>query len=97
MKTTTLIPQEPIKNIPTVATTKPAVAKRRAHAAPAKAKPATKAAQAEKATQTKKAAPARAGTKAAKVIDLLKRPGGVTLKSLMRATGWQAHSVSAAF
>jgi Protein of unknown function (DUF3489) len=37
--------------------------------------------------------PARPGTKTVKVLDLLKRPGGVTLKELRKATGWQAHSV----
>ena len=32
-------------------------------------------------------------TKSTKIVGLLKRPGGVTLKELMKATGWQAHSV----
>ena len=41
----------------------------------------------------KKRGVAREGSKAAKVLDLLKRPDGVTLKELMKATGWQAHSV----
>jgi hypothetical protein len=41
----------------------------------------------------KKTGVARDGSKAAKVLDLLKRPDGVTLKELMKATGWQAHSV----
>ena len=41
----------------------------------------------------KTAGPARDGSKAAKVLDLLKRPDGVTLKDLTKATGWQAHSV----
>ena len=27
------------------------------------------------------------------MLDLLKRPGGVTAKELMKDTGWQAHSV----
>ena len=41
----------------------------------------------------KKTGVAREGSKAAKVLDLLKRPDGVTLKELIKATGWQAHSV----
>ena len=32
-------------------------------------------------------------TKAAKILDLLKRPDGATMKELMKATSWQAHSV----
>ena len=36
---------------------------------------------------------ARDGTKTAKVLELLKQPGGVTAKELMKATGWQAHSM----
>ena len=36
---------------------------------------------------------ARKGSKTAKILELLKRPGGATLKSLMAATKWQAHSV----
>ena len=27
------------------------------------------------------------------MLELLKRPGGATLKGIMAATGWQAHSV----
>jgi hypothetical protein len=84
---TTSIPQERAKNVPATATTKARVAKRRPHAAPTKAKPASK------GHPAKKPSPARHGTKTAKIIDLLKRPGGVTLKELMKATGWQAHSV----
>ena len=35
----------------------------------------------------------RASTKAAQILTLLKQPSGATLKSIMAATGWQAHSV----
>jgi Protein of unknown function (DUF3489) len=35
----------------------------------------------------------REGSKTAQIVALLKRPGGVTAKELMKATGWQAHSV----
>src|ERR1019366_942582 len=40
-----------------------------------------------------KATGARQGSKTSKVLDLLKRSGGATLKELMKATDWQAHSV----
>ncbi len=89
----TSIPQEQTNHAPATATVKSApsakkasVAKRRAAATP-KAKPA------RKATRAKQAATARRGSKTAKILDLLKRPGGVTLKKLMNATGWQPHSV----
>ena len=51
------------------------------------------------ANQKKKPAPrsrakaARPGSKTAKVIAMLKRSSGATLAQLMKATGWQAHSV----
>jgi hypothetical protein len=35
----------------------------------------------------------RPGSKTAKVIALLKRPQGASLKELLKATGWQPHSV----
>ncbi len=76
------------------ATKKARVAPRRAHVAPQKARFAKKARPAKKAPKGhKKAGTARDGTKAAKILDLLKRPEGATLKDLMKATGWQAHSV----
>ena len=36
---------------------------------------------------------ARPGTKKAAILSLLKRPKGATLKELMKASQWQAHSV----
>jgi hypothetical protein len=84
---TTSIPEEQAKGAPAAAPKKARGAKRRAHAAPSKAKPA------RKATRANKAATARRGSKTAKILDLLKRPGGVTLKELVKATGWQPHSV----
>ena len=39
------------------------------------------------------AAGPREGSKTALIIDLMKRPGGATLKEVMEAASWQAHSV----
>ena len=36
---------------------------------------------------------ARENSKTARMIALLRRPQGASLKTIMRATGWQAHSV----
>ena len=67
---------------------------RGAQVAPKKAKPGKKATPAKKAPKGgKKAKGARDGSKTAKVLDLLKRTGGVSGKELMKATGWQPHSV----
>ena len=79
---------------------KPHVAAHRAHVAPSQARSGKKATPAKKANKgatsaksPKKATRARQGSKTAKVLDLLKRSGGATGKELMKATGWQAHSV----
>lgn len=76
------------------ATKKATAGARRAHVAPNKAKSAKKTSPAKKAPKGAKKAPgARDGSKTAKVLDLLKRAGGVTAKELMKATRWQPHSV----
>ena len=67
------------------------VGPKRAHVA-SKGVPKAKAAK-KPPKAAKKTGVARDGSKAAQVLDLLKRPNGVTLKELMKATGWQAHSV----
>jgi hypothetical protein len=74
---TILIPEELTERTPVTATKKAGIAKRRARVAAAKAKPP------RKASPSKKAATARHGSKTAKILELLKRPGGVTLKELM--------------
>jgi len=78
--------------------TKASVGKRVRHVSPARAKSGKKATPAKKAatsrTKAKVAKPqARRGSKTAKILDLLRRSGGVTAKELMKATGWQPHSV----
>jgi hypothetical protein len=73
------------------------VAPRKPRVAPRKPKSGTKASTAQRRAKGQKAAKSdagpREGSKAAKVLDLLKRSGGATLKELMKATGWQPHSV----
>jgi len=69
-------------------TTKARVAKPSAKAAPPKAKPGPKA-----ATPKKPPTAPHGGSKTNKILDLLKRPGGVSLTELVKATGWQPNSV----
>jgi nucleoid-associated protein YgaU len=80
------------------ATKKAHAGARRANVAPARANAGKKASHAKKAPagpkKAKVAKPeARDGSRSAKILDLLKRPGGATSKDLQKATGWQPHSV----
>ncbi len=75
-------------------TPKATSAKRARTVAPTKGKLGKKAKPAKKAPKSAtKAKGARDGSKAGKVLELLKRPDGATAKELMKATGWQPHSV----
>jgi hypothetical protein len=80
---------------------KPQVAAHKVNVAPSKARSGNKAAPAKKADKgarspkspKKKTSGAHHGSKTDQVVDLLKRSDGATLKELMKATSWQAHSV----
>ena len=58
-----------------------------------KGKKAPKAAPKAKGAGAPTAAGVREGSKTEKILALLKRPGGASLKEIMKATNWQAHSV----
>ena len=102
MTTATIANREPAQ---ATATDKPEPPKKAKVAAPKPRVAPAKAQSANKTTPAKKGAKAphkaaaatadrvRQGSKTAKVLDLVKRSGGATLKQLMKATGWQAHSV----
>lgn len=47
----------------------------------------------KKPKQTPKKAVVQSGTKAATIITLLKAKRGATVPEMMKATGWQAHSI----
>ena len=69
-------------------------AKRARNVAPKKGRAGKKAAPAKKAPKsTKKATGARDGSKTATILEMLKQPGGATAKELLKATGWQPHSL----
>jgi hypothetical protein len=56
-------------------------------------KPRTKASKGTQAARKVKPAPARDGSKKATVIEMLRRKDGANLDDIIKATGWQAHSV----
>jgi hypothetical protein len=67
-------------------------AAKKGHAAASQARSARKPRSAKKGAQPRrKAGNARPGSKTAKILDLVKRPSGATLKELLRATSWQPH------
>lgn len=80
-------------------TTKANVAPRKPRVAPSKGNASKKTTSAKKAAKLPRKAKSaktdgvREGSKTAKVLDLLKRPGGASLKELMKVTNWQPHSV----
>ena len=47
----------------------------------------------DRSTLRTRSAPKPAGTKSELVLALLRQTGGATLRVLMAATGWQAHTV----
>ncbi|HEY6341383.1 MAG TPA: DUF3489 domain-containing protein [Bryobacteraceae bacterium] len=59
------------------------------------AKGGQKAPKAPKGAKSRAAKPSgsREGSKTATILELLKRSGGATAKELMKATGWQPHSL----
>jgi len=76
------------------ATKTPRGGARRANVGPKKGKSGIKAIPAKNTSErAKEAGAARDGSKAAKILDLLKRPEGATAKELIKVTGWQPHSI----
>jgi len=65
---------------------------RRANVASGKGKAGKKAAPKKKAPRSARN-DAREGSKAATILEMLKRPDGATVKELLKATGWQPHSL----
>jgi Protein of unknown function (DUF3489) len=75
------------------ATPKKGAPKARKPAKGAKTKPAASSKKKAPAAREKDAATPRAGSKGAKVLEMIARASGASLAELMRATQWQAHSI----
>jgi hypothetical protein len=93
-------PAEPAQAVPTGDEPGAEAAADAQQTKPAKRKAKTKPATA-KSTKPEKAAPAekrtpRAGTKQAKLIELLRRHQGATVEQIAEATGWQKHTIRGA-
>jgi hypothetical protein len=88
-------PTEPTQAAQEPAPPEPAAESGAQGAAPAKRKSKAKSAKPAKAAPAEKPAP-RAGTKQAKLIELLKRPEGATVEQIAAATGWQHHTIRGA-
>lgn len=83
---------EQTEAVETKATKKATAGARRANVAPAKGKSGKKATPAKKGPRSARN-DAREGSKTAAILELLKRPSGATAKELLKATGWQPHSL----
>ena len=91
---TTQMPEPQTDAGPKDTATKARVAQRRPAGASQKAKSAQKAGPSKKAAKNRQAdGTARRGSKTEKILELLKRPSGATLKEIVKATAWQPHSV----
>jgi Protein of unknown function (DUF3489) len=82
----------PVVTTETKATKKATPGARRANVAPAKGKSGKKATPKKKAPRSAQNE-AREGSKTATILEMLKRPGGASAKDLLKATGWQPHSL----
>jgi hypothetical protein len=71
-------------------------AQKRAKAGPARGKGKNAATTARAAGEAAAKPSPRAGTKRARMIDMLKRPEGATVEQIAAATGWQHHTIRGA-